>query len=397
MILLDGAANPDRTQLKKDSVPSRFDQKPDLGPASCPRIPGPPDDPRWVVVSHPFKGPGEKLKRYEVLQLTTAGTLIATGKTFDMGTSTGGQIHFTPDGQVGLVVQEDGTIGVFTIDSSGIPRVIHAAFESSTYASILAMDPAGDRIYLLNGSWRESGGGIYSVKIRCDGTLEDEGLLAPAKQPNAMLFASDGRALVVARDLLASTAGHDAFLLRWGDTPTLQAGVDAFGDDEAFVSSAALTENGRHLLITDNNSFVEGAGKRVAVVEVLGNELRTAQILTRSEDPLRDPAAVVTSPYDDTALLLCAQGDDIYILDYAPGNADAPFSIRGKLEASSATLLPSVAVQIKRGTLKGRVLISENLTIRQVQFEGGGKVSEVETFSFGEGYEQIPGALGVQP
>jgi hypothetical protein len=47
--------------------------------------------------------------------------------------------------------------------------------------------------------------------------------------------------------------------------------------------------------------------------------------------------------------------------------------------------------------LKGRVLIPENLGIRQVQFLAGGTVADLGKLSTGSGLANIVGALGVQP
>ena len=112
---------------------------------------------------------------------------------------------------------------------------------------------------------------------------------------------------------------------------------------------------------------------------------------------LKDPAALVASPWADTALVLGAEANAITILEYNPSSAATPFSVRGPLAASSTPQLPSVAVLIRRGTLTGRVIVAENLALRQVQLDKGGVVKEVELFSLGKGNSAIPGALGVQP
>jgi hypothetical protein len=52
---------------------------------------------------------------------------------------------------------------------------------------------------------------------------------------------------------------------------------------------------------------------------------------------------------------------------------------------------------IRRGSLAGRVIVAENLSLRQVQLDKGGVVKEVELFGLGKGVAAIPGAIGVQP
>lgn len=365
---------------------------------SCPRDPAPADRRRWVVVAHPFGGPGEKSSSFEVLELSGAGNLSKTGTTFDLDAeATDGQIAFTPDGEVGLVALGNGTIGAFRLDTEGAVTVVHGGFSAGAWVSRLVMGPRGERVYALSSQWRKDGGGIHSIRIGCDGTLTDEGLIASSKLPYAMTWVGSQQptqVLVVARDILTSTPGDDVFLVDLlGATQQVIAGVDAFGDDEAITNWAQLTADGRFLLVADNAGYSDIGGDRVAVVEVAGTTLRAAQVL----QDIGDPVSIATSPYNNAALVLGAQADEITVLDYDPQNATTPFSIRGPLDASSNTLIPADAVMITRGALNGRVLITENTSIRQVQFEPSGAVTEKEIFSFGSGIPSIPGAIGVQP
>jgi hypothetical protein len=168
--------------------------------------------------------------------------------------------------------------------------------------------------------------------------------------------------------------------------------VDAFGDEDAIVSSAALTADGRYVLAADANIF-SSTGSRVAVVEVLATgKLRAAQVLTG----LKDPATVITSPHNDTALVVGCEANKINVLDYNPASA-TPFSVRGAATTSTTPQLPSAAVMIRRGTLTGRVIVAENVSLRQLQLDKGGAVKEAQLFALGAGVTAIPGALGVQP
>ena len=234
------------------------------------------------------------------------------------------------------------------------------------------MGPEPDIAYVLSDQWRNNGGGIYRLRIGCDGTITDEGLVAASKLPYTMTFLPAGsgtqRVLVAARDILSSPAtGLDVHLLDWSATPSWVTGADAFGDDEAIVSSAALTADNRYLLVADN-SVVLASGGRVAAVEVLASSLRAAQVL----EGIEDPSSMVTSPFGAAALVTGTQSDSITVLDYNPSNASAPFTVRGPLSTTSKPQLPADAVMIRRGQLTGRVIIADNLGLRQVQFEKGG-------------------------
>lgn len=365
----------------------------DQGPQPCPRLAGPADKPRFVVVSHPFAGAGQKATDFEVLALSSEGALTSTGTHFSLGVAVDGDIVFTPDGEIGVVAQDDGTLGVFRVNAGGTIEVIHAAFTGSFYAARVVASERGDTMYVLDSQWRNNGGGIYRIRIGCDGKLTDEGLIAASKLPYAMALLGSGRALVAAQDLLSSQPGHDAHVLDL-DKAQVLAGADAFGDDEAIVSDLVVTHDGRHALLADNSAYSTNGGNRVAVVAVdaTGGSVSPVQILK----DLKDPVGFAVSPYDNAALVLGAQADSIWVLDYAP-QGNPPFALRGKLTATTSTLLPSVAVMLERGKLTGRVLIAENVSLRQVQFKPDGSVEEIAIYDFGSGVKAIPGVLGVQP
>jgi hypothetical protein len=365
------------------------------GGGSCPRLPGPADGVRKVVVAHPYDANSAPSNRYEVLELSATGALTATGTSFELGRAPFGEIAFTPDGQVGIVAQDDGSLGVFRFDEAGAPVVVHAGFGGSFYAAHVVMDRAGARAYVVDTNWRENGGGVYVVRIGCDGALTDEGLLVASKLPAALAFTPDGtHALLAATDVLASPAGHDAHLLAWGaGAPALLAGADAFGDDEAIIGGAALTHDGRYFLIGDNQGISKSPPNRVAVVELVGETLVPRQVVT----PLLDPFAIVPSPFDDQVLVVSGFGDAIFALAYTPG-ATPPLGSPAELAYTGAgPQLPGNAVMVGRGTLTGRVLIAENQGVRQVQFVDGAAPMDLGLTTTGSGVAAITGALGVQP
>jgi len=58
---------------------------------------------------------------------------------------------------------------------------------------------------------------------------------------------------------------------------------------------------------------------------------------------------------------------------------------------------PPQAKVFDRGRLQGRVLVSEVSAIRQLQFGSDGTITDLGRYSFGQGYQNMVGALGVQP
>lgn len=393
----DGGLTPDGGVPEDGGAPEDGGVEKDGGSEYCPRNPAPEDRIRKVVVSHPYDSSINPSGTFEVLELSASGTLSATGTTFQMTQSRYGKIVFTPDGEVGLLAQEsDGSLGVFRFNpSSGQVQVTHASFQGSFYAAGVVMDPTGARAFILDSQTRNNGGGIYSVRIHCDGTIADEGLVAASKLPYAMHFVpgSVDKVVLSAGDILSSTAGYDAHLLKFGASNTYLGGTDAFGDDLAIVSSSAITPDGVYFLIGDNNEY-SGIPTRIAVAEIQGNNLVARQVLT----PVNDPMSIAISPYGNAGIVVSGYGHAIFELIYDPGYPLAPFSLGEEVKYSGGgPSLPDTAVTIERGRLKGRVLISDVSSIRQLQFGSDGTITDLGVYSFGQGYQNMVGALGIQP
>jgi hypothetical protein len=359
----------------------------------CGRVTPAGDHARRLVFARPYDTKGGKASRWEVLDLGVDGGLARPGVTFEMGRGVYGEVAFTPDGQVALAAQEDGTLGVVRFADDGTPTVVHAAFQGSFYAEKVVVLPGGDRAIVVDPNWRNNGGGLYAIAIGCDGTITDLGLLAPSKLAAGMALLPGGKALLAAADVLASKAGDSAHLLDLsGAAPALLGGADAFGDEEAIVASVAVTHDGKFGLVGDNSEF-SGIPNRVAVVGIGAGALSSAQVLT----PVGDPVAIVTSPFDDAALVVSGYDNAFYRLAYDPTKA-APFTFEGELDyVGKAPELPSAAALVATGSLEGSVYVAELAGIRRARFAGGGVVEDLGKFDLGDGMDQITGSMGVSP
>ena len=245
----DNPQTPDASGVA--DAPGAQDAQPDA-PSGCPRTAAAADRTRHVVVAKPYDTAGMKASVFEVLELSATGTLTRPGRTFTMGRAAFGVVAFTPDGQVGMVAQEMGTVGVFRIDPAGAVTVVEAAFAGEFYASSVVADPDGAHAWILDSNTRENGGGLYRVTIGCDGTLSDPTLVAPARLPRGLAIRDD-RMVVAAGNILDSmTAGDDVYLLdRTAAAPAPIDGTDAFGDDEAIIGGTATTFDGAAFLLGD--------------------------------------------------------------------------------------------------------------------------------------------------
>lgn len=362
--------------------------------AACVRMPsGNPDAVRRGVVSLPYTAGGGQANTYRVFQLDASGAITFTNTTFEMSRSFLGTVAFTPDGEIGVVAQDDGSLGVFRFVADNV-EVLHARFQGSFYAEHVVMDPTGQVAYVIDPNTRDNDGGIYRVRIGCDDTITDEGLWIPTRSAGGIVF--DGaRAVVAAREAGASsTAGDDVHLFDVsGASPTRSGGADAFGDDEAIIGGTALTDDGRFILVGDNQGISQTPPNRVAVAEVTAGGVSARQVLA----PIEDPLSIVTSPFDDAALVASGFGDALVVLDYNAAAA-TPFSVRGPLTYTGARPeLPGHIVMIERGSLRGLAFVAENLGVRRVRFGAGGTVTDLGKTPTGTGTANITGAIGIQP
>jgi DNA-binding beta-propeller fold protein YncE len=360
-------------------------------PSACPRALGQADRPRKIVVSHPFKEGGGKTGLFEVLDLGTDGTITRPGVTFEMHPAFSA-IAFTPDGQVGLVAQDDGTLGVFAFDAAGAVRVVHAAFKANFSASHVVVSRDGARAFILDPQSPTFTGGVHEVAIGCDGTLTYVGFVVPGGFAHAMtLMPNDpDRAVLVGRKALDSADGAYVHRLDFaGASPKRLASGKAFDDDGAIASHVAVTLDGKYALVTDNG--FEKGNRMVAVA--LDTMTPGTPITTPS------PAAAVMSPFGNAALLLNSDGTDaLRVVRYSPNDPATPFAITGEITyVGKKTELPTFAHVVDRGALRGRVVVSEVTTLRQVRFAPEGTVTDLGQFDLGGGSANIVGSMGAQP
>jgi hypothetical protein len=391
-LCLIAAACSDDPAASPDAPPAVPDAPVAVDAPACARTPKPADRTRRVVISLPYDAAGAKANQWEVLDLSPTGELSRPGRTFTMGRSTGGELAFTADGEIGLAVQEDGSLGVFRIDDAGVPTVITAKLDAPFYAARVVM--AGDHAYVLDDQWRENGGGIYRVDIGCDDdTVTARAQVVAAKLPSGLAFApGSSRALLVAHDVGGSPAGTgpSAHLLDAAEPLAVMATQPAFTDDMAIVGSSALTADGAYFLIGDNSGFAS-VPNRVAVVPVTGDQLRTPTVIP----DISDPVALVASPYAPVVLVVSGFGDALLVIARDP---DGVFRNKGELTYQGGKpQLPFGAVRIDAGTLRGLVLVAENAGVRLVQFRPDGTVVDRGRFGTGAGLVNVVGAIGVQP
>lgn len=349
--------------------------------------PRPEDAPRLVIVGHSGAATDTD---YEVLSLTSDGTLSTTGQHFAMGSAGSAPIVFTPNGRMGFAPQKDGTLGVFYVKEDNAIEVLDAAFgKDQLYADSVLMAPAGDHFLVVDGNWANNGGGVYRVDIACNGALSVKGRIIDGKNPSALLWAGDSEVFVTARELGPVKSGESLHRLALTDPPTILGGVDLFGDDDAFISAMGQTRDGKHLFIGDNSQF-SGIDNRVAFAKVAGNGFE----VTGVSSDVEDPSGFAASPFNDRVIVTSGFGDGIFVFAYDDSSA-TPFTFQGQVAyPSGKPQIPGAPVMVGRGTLDGRVLIPEVRGVYQLQFKGGGVI---ENLGVTTTETAIVDNVGVQP
>jgi hypothetical protein len=355
---------------------------------------GPDDKDRFVVVGHPNDTAMDPDGSYEVLRLSPAGVLTSTGMFFYMGPPADRRIHFTPDGEIGFAVQDDGTVGVFRLSTTGQPTVLAEGLTGNFYADNVrwnAEDSSG--MYVMDRNFPNNGGGVYTIALGCDEGLTPGPRLFEAKSAVDMLFDSTtGHGLLAARAAFTTTEVAHLHRVDLAPPASLLASADAFGDDEALTSWAALTRNGKHVILGDNSAF-SAVPNRVAAIEVTAAGLGSVQTL----EGIDDPYSIAVSPFDDALVVTSGFGDGIFIVDYDP-DAAMPMSLRGELTyTGTGPQLPGALTTVDRGPLDGLVLIADVRGIYMVKFEPGATVTDLDVVDLGGEIADIVAGIGIQP
>lgn len=343
----------------------------------CRAEPLPADRDRDVLLALPYDSNGSAADTWAVVTLGADGELRDDGERVEMGRATLGEAVFTPDASLALAPTEDGSLAVWDANTRA---VVDPAWDGGFYAERVVMDPSGEHAWIIDGNWENNGGGVYRVDIDCEtGALSGATRVVEARMP-ADLEVWEGVTLLAGRNVPGASKGDDLALLTWGDTPTFQTGVDAFGDDEAIVSDLAVA--GDWALLADNAAFTE-VGGRVARVRL--GESPSVEAAVEVEDPMD----LVPFPDGEARVLVSSGfGDSLWVLDAETGAF-------ARVNAASVQL-PGAMVAVERGSLSGLVLVSEVEGLRRVQLDDTG-ATDLGVWSIGNGLDALPGAVGVAP
>ncbi len=360
----------------------------------CPRTANTSDRVRNVVVSHPFTASGGKGTGYEVLHLALDGKLARDGEKFEMGRNFDSPIVFSPDGAIGVSVQdEDGTLGIVRFDE-GKPAVVEARFGKDLfYAESAVFSPDGSRVFIVDTN-RNTTGGVHEVAIACDGKPTYRGRVLDAPGSGGLDFVpGTQRAALVAASAAGGKQGHNLFVLDLAKGAAIESSIALFPDDKISIWGIRITPDGKLGLVADGNEFMET--KRVGVFSLDGSLKKVTEL------EIDSPSGLAVSPWSNAAVVTAAGGstiDAIYHLQISSGAAPTVTS-NGKLTdlVGGNPQLPTSPVVLTDGTLKGFILVGEVEGVRRLRFDANGSVKDLGVFTLEGGLEAGVGSVGVQP
>ncbi len=343
---------------------------------------------RALIVSHPFGPNSTKTGLHEVLKLSSDGKMATTGIIFTLGGASRRNVAFTPDGKVGLVALEDGNIGTFIVETDLKVTVAESSFAGKFYADALIVSPDGSSVWVLDPNTTSNAGALREYAIACDGKLSDTGrkLDTSAMFSGTVANANPFQLLVSAKSVSGSKSGTQVHLLDLSaSVPSYVRGGSAFADEDAIPSSLAIVD--AHALVADDGL---GHGDRIGVVDM-------ATLSRVQEINIKNPSAVVTSPYGNAALAIASDTTSkLYSLGYDK-TKPAPFTITELKYTQGKPSLPQLATMVNRGALKGHAFVTETTGVRHIAFDTSGNLTDVAVLSLGAGIPNIVGSIGVQP
>lgn len=354
------------------------------------------DGPRKMLVTRPRSkesggGYGTNGRLLEVLDVAADGALSRKGVVLEMNGPTSGVPTFTPDGAIAIVPLGRGAgIASVAFDASGNATIVEAGLGDFA-ADHVTIDATGSRAFVLDENTEEHRGGLYEMRIGCDGKLAGVGEVVPSDRALQLeLLPSPAR-----RGLyFGAAAGSpgDLHLLELpedGTAAKVQKSLATFGDAKSLPPSLSVTVDGAYAFVPDTGFEV---GNRLAVVELA--------TMTQKQSLVIDaPEAVLVSPRGNGFAVVQSDTFDAYVpVTFDPSRA-TPLVVGTKIATARKVELPTQPVTMKRGALEGTVFVVEVSGIRTLRFEPDGTLVDRGLFSMDVDKDLMnaPFNLAVQP
>ncbi len=354
---------------------------------------GSPDEDRVVLIGHPF-GDEEGGRGHDIrsMVLRADGTLVDVGARLGLG-SRAERIAFTPSGRFAIVVGEDGVITLVEVVAPDDLQIRDVAAVDPQGTADLVMHPDGHTAWLLRADVNEANSGVFTITLGCDGTLN----VAPdhfgLRLTEAMaLFPGDpDQALLLGgQAVFTPIDDFDVRLLTREGHGWRQVGSFDIFQDFVQASGIAVSPDKRTAAIPNASPFSE-EGHQLVILDLSPDGVVERHRILNLED------AVMTrfSPDGQTLLLLRPEPGRITLL---AADAGGRFAVVDELAPGLATDFALVS----RGEGTGLLVVpsvhpAEGSRVQVYRLEGPGQAQWVDAVALPEGFDQIPGAIGIRP
>jgi hypothetical protein len=394
---LDAGAPPDAGEAADATVSDAalpdaapLDAGPVDGGCRFDRLP-PADRDRAVLIGHPFgAAAGQAGTAIRRLTLRRDGTLVDTRERLDVGQPPG-RIAFTPDGTVAVVVGQSGRLVSLRLDGQRFTIADTLELPAADYGD-LHFTGDGGTLFVV-GTNVDTTVGVFAVQLGCEGelTLDVEAFFALRLASSLAFLPGEQRAVLLGGQAVFEPVDPDDLRLleRSGRGWRQVAAFDLWGD---FIDAEriAVSPDGRTLLVPNGSAFSD-EGQQVMVASIDGDVLSEVRRIPNADDARE----ALFSPDGSTALVTLLEPGQLMVL----ADRGAGFVETGRVRGIG---VPEQLAMVRRGSLAGRVLAPSvdpggSPNVAQLQFEGQGMVRDLGQLDLGPGFEEIPGAIAVEP
>ncbi len=344
--------------------------------------PGAADRARVVVVSHATNG-GTTIRTLTL----TGTTLDDDGVRLDVGTDVR-RMEFVPDGSVLLALGEDGLLVSVAVTAVDQLTVIGSVRLPAAGYGDLRLAADGRTAWVVGSNVTEDTSGVYVVTVKCDGTVtHDAGAAHGLRLSTSLAPLGDGRAVLLGGQAAFDPIDNDdTRLLQLGPPVTEVAAFDLWGDAVGATRIAASPDGA--LVAVPNNSMFSALAGTVKLFSVAGDVVAELDDATGMETP----SEALFSPSGELLLVSDWEADAVHLFDVRADTL-APVG-----QVSGVGLAEALAV-VARGAHAGLVLAAATNAVGNVQLLqiSGTAVDDLGQVDLGDGVEDIPWAIAVQP
>lgn len=333
---------------------------------------------RLLIYSTPYNEDISPSDQWSVHRISISGEISGQLQSLQLGRSISGEISFTNDSSWAAAVTENGNISTFLVSTDNEIETQLLDQDLGIYIQSILIHPSGEYLYAIDPNWPENGGGIYRINIDCQtGELDAPSLLYASKNAAAIEMFEEG--IIVAAREIENIIGYVYYINQNGEI----TGFDPFDGDEDVILTDLAVDRSDSIYLSENAEF-SGVPNRVAIMSWDNDQFNLIDV-----QEILDPVQMLSSPFSSHVAVLSGYGNAIHYL-----SSEEQYEIS---YVETSPQLPTSAVQISSGSLKGEIYITENQGIRKMKFLENGGIEDLGRSLSTDGLSGITGSIGITP